>query len=229
MRSSDPLFLHEEILLLVLRDQEGTIKNGTMYTFAIGGCAVAELLLHERIRITDDRRKRVEVINPSPVGDSFLDDCLARLVKAKRPATVATWVSRFSSGKRFRHRVAKRLCELGVLRAEERKVLGIFKRAILPENNPEPERALRRRLHEAVTTDRDDTDVRTTILVAIADSANVLRAVLGKKIVKARRQRIKDLAEGNVTSEAVKDAIQAMQMTLLATTVTLITTIMTSS
>ena len=43
------LFLHEEIFLLALKDEEGTIAFGAHYNFAVGGAAMAELLLDGKI------------------------------------------------------------------------------------------------------------------------------------------------------------------------------------
>ncbi len=37
MKKDISLYLHEGIMLLALRDKEGTISSGTMYNFAIGG------------------------------------------------------------------------------------------------------------------------------------------------------------------------------------------------
>jgi hypothetical protein len=41
------LFLYEEIMLLALRDEEGTIASGTMYKYAIGAAVLSELLLNK--------------------------------------------------------------------------------------------------------------------------------------------------------------------------------------
>ena len=51
MRKSNLLYLYEEIMLLALRDREGTIFSGTMYNFAIGGAVLAELLMAKRIDV----------------------------------------------------------------------------------------------------------------------------------------------------------------------------------
>jgi len=51
------LFLHEEIMLLALRDEEGTIASGTMYQYAIGAAVLAELLLNKRIAVGEPRGK----------------------------------------------------------------------------------------------------------------------------------------------------------------------------
>ena len=131
MPTNEPLFLHEEIMLLALRDEEGTIVSGTMCPYALGGAIVAELLLHERVGVAPtDKKKRVNVIDPTPIGEPLLDECLERLSSAKRRAGLQSWVSRFASLKNLKHRVAEQLCRLGVLRADEDKVLLLFTRKI---------------------------------------------------------------------------------------------------
>ena len=41
MQYTDNLFLYEEIMLLALKDEEGTIASGTMYNYADGGAIIA--------------------------------------------------------------------------------------------------------------------------------------------------------------------------------------------
>ena len=50
MIDRDRLTLHEEILLLALRDEEGTIASGTNYSYALGGAILAELILPRAYR-----------------------------------------------------------------------------------------------------------------------------------------------------------------------------------
>ena len=46
MNGKSSLFLHEEILLLALKDEEGTIASGTWYQQAIAGAILATLYLY---------------------------------------------------------------------------------------------------------------------------------------------------------------------------------------
>jgi len=141
------LFLHEEILLLALRDEEGTIASGTMYQYAIGADLLAELLLSKRIEVEQSgKRKLVNLVSPSPLGEPLIDQCLEKVSSAKRRAVLQTWVSRFAGVKNLKHRVAQQLYRRGILRADEDKVLLIFTRKIYPEVNPEPEKELIERL-----------------------------------------------------------------------------------
>ncbi len=212
MPTRERLFLHEEIMLLALRDEEGTIVSGTMHPYALGGAIVAELLLHERIGVEpEDKKKRVNVINPAPIGEPLLDECLERINSAKRRASLQSWVSRFAYLKKIQHRVAEQLCRRGILRADEDKVLLIFTRKIYPEVNPMPERRLIARLEKAIFTDSKELDPRTIVILSLANSADLLKVVFDKKDLKTRKERIKKIVSGEITGKATREAIQAMQ------------------
>ncbi len=85
MLNSKALFLHQEVMLLALRDDKGTIDTGSMYQYAIGGAVIAELLLNERIKIERIRRKDLVTLQSSrPLEDSLLNQCLAMIASARR-------------------------------------------------------------------------------------------------------------------------------------------------
>ena len=52
------LFLYEEIMLLALRDEKGTIASGAMYQHAIGGAVLAELLMTGRLTVDESRKNK---------------------------------------------------------------------------------------------------------------------------------------------------------------------------
>lgn len=223
------LFLHEEILLLALRDEEGTIASGTMYQYAIGAALLAELLLSKRIEVEQSgKRKLVNLISQSPLGEPLIDECLEKVGNAKRRAVLQTWVSRFASVKNLKHRVARQLCRRGILRADEDKVLLIFTRKIYPEVNPGPERELIERLRHAIFTDTRDIDPHTVVLLSLADSTGLLKIVFDKKKLKGRKTRIKQIVDGEITGKAATEAIQAMQAAVMVAVImpTVMTTTM---
>jgi Golgi phosphoprotein 3 len=209
---TDPLYLHEEIMLLALRDREGTVASGTNYTFALGGALLAELLLSERAVVDAVKKKKfLRLVDPTPFGDPVLDESLRKLATAKKRAQLQTWVSRFARLKRLKHRVAEQLCRRGILRADEDKVLLLFKRRIYPEIDPAPERKIMERLRKAIFTDARDIDPRTVVLLSLAKSADVLKVNFDKKRLKARKKRIEKVVNGELTGKATKEAIEAMQ------------------
>jgi len=203
-------------MLLALRDEEGTIASGTMYQYAIGAAVLAELLLNKRIAVGEPRKKKlVDLISSQPLGEPLIDQCLEKICNAKRRASLQTWVSRFSGVKNLKHRVARQLCERGILRADEDKILLLFTRKIYPEVNPEPERKLIERLRQAIFTDSRDVDSRTVVLVSLANSTGLLKAVFDKKELKGRKARIKEISDGEITGKAAKEAIEAMQAAIM--------------
>ena len=85
-------------MLLALRNDKGTIAGGAMYTQAAGGASLAELMMRGRVAAsTSGRSTYAEVIDPGPVGDPRLDECLGRLRDARRRRRkLHTWVQRFA-------------------------------------------------------------------------------------------------------------------------------------
>jgi hypothetical protein len=210
------LFLHEEVLLLSLKDKKGTMHSGAHHQHALSAAIVAELLLRERIRIAAEGKKQfVEVSDHTPLGDDVLDECLERIVTAKRRAQIRRWVSTFAGVRRLRARVAGSLVERGVLKASHDKVLLIFTRSIYPERDPKPEREIVRRLRRAVFTPARDIDPRTAVLAAITHATGILPHVFDKKRLKDRKKRLQDLTEGSVVGEATKEVVQAMQAAVM--------------
>ena len=172
------LHLHEQLMLLALRDEKGTLESkATMYAYALGGAMLAELGLKGKIRISDDKKAFVDLVDRSPLGDGVLDECLDKVATAKRRARAATWVRRFAELKRLRHRVAQGLCRRGILRDDEGKVLLVFTRKLYPTINPVPERRLVDRLRDVVFSDSTSRDAETVIVAALANATGLLSSI----------------------------------------------------
>jgi Golgi phosphoprotein 3 len=208
------LLLHEEILLLALRDREGTFAPGTMYPYALGGAILAELFLRGRIRLVEHRQTRlVDTYKPKPVGDYLVDKCLSWILTAKQRASLDTWVARIARSKDLTPRLARQLCHRGILRMDEKKVLLLFTRKIYPEIDPRPERQLIARLREAIFADSPHLDHRTVILLALAHRSGILQVLFDRRALKSREKRIEQITNGDVLGAATQEAIQATQAT----------------
>ena len=217
---NNDLFLHEEVMLLALKDEEGTVGTGVQYHFAIGGAIIAELLLANKIKVDDSKkRKLVDLVDPSPTYDPLIDECLEKMRVAKKRSNLQNLVSKFANTKNIKHRVALQLCKKGILRADEDKVLLIFTRKIYPEVNPEPENKLIERLREAIFTDTPEVDSRTVVLISIAKSADLLKMAFDKKELKKRKKRIEQIINGDLAGKATQEAIQAMQAAVMVATI----------
>jgi hypothetical protein len=214
MSLTTPLLLHEEILLLALRNQAGTVITGYV-EHALAGALLSELLLEGRISIGDGKKQLVEVRDTSSTGEEILDECLKMIQARSRRASLQTWVSRLAGVKELRHKVARRLCKQGILRADTDKVMLLFTRKIYPELNPEPEQRIVERLRAAVFTDDDQLDPRTVVLISLANGADLLGPNLGRKEVKRRKKRIEQIINGEMMGKATREVIEACQTAVM--------------
>ena len=81
MTAQTSLYLYEEVMLLALRDEKGTIASGTMYQYAIGAAILSELLLNKRISVEEaSKKKLVNLISSTPLGDPLIDQCLKKII-----------------------------------------------------------------------------------------------------------------------------------------------------
>jgi Golgi phosphoprotein 3 len=202
-------------MLLMLRDDKGTLESQAhMYPLALGGSLLAELLLAGAITIDDDKKKRVRVAPMSVterLDDPLLQECLEIVAKSKRPYRAPVWVGRFGRIKRLRHRIAESLCRKDILEDSEDKVLFFFTRAIYPTINPEPERLIVESMRDAVLGSSQDLNADVVLLIALAQATGLMRIHFEKTELKARKIRIKEIAEGNLAGDAAAGAVLAAQ------------------
>ncbi len=219
-RRARSLHLHEEVMLLALRNDKGTVAGGVMYQQAAGGAILAELMLEGRLRSVTEGRSTYAVVQDSqPLGEPVLDECLQKVSSAKRRGKLLHWVQKFAGVKQLKHRAAAGLVDKGVLRATEDKVLLFFTRRTYPQLDPAVEQRIIERLSEAIFSDASTVDARTTVLVALAHHAGLLRANFDKKRLKARRQRIEAIIKGDAIGKATKEAIDAVHAAVMVAAV----------
>ncbi len=212
------LFLHEELTLLMLHDDKGTMLTDSMNaTHALAGAILAELMLHQSIGIHAYKRGTlVNVINDEPIGEQVADECLERIATAKKRTSLMVWIQRIAGKAKLLHRVAQGLCDLRILEDTEDKVLWIFPRRVFLEADPGPEDELINRLHQAIFTDNTTVDERTAILISIAHNANILQIPFDKKELKARKDRIDAIINDDVIGTSIRESIEAIQAAVIA-------------
>lgn len=228
MNERPELWLHEEVLLLALKDEKGT-PHSSMYAYALGGAMLADLLLTGRFILEEKPRKKplkpgkkpsylVSVDDPKPLADPILDECLHRVSTSRKARSPQDWVTRFAQLKDLKRRIAVSLCRKGILREREDRILVLFRRTAYPTLDGAPERRVVERVTEAVTGDSRELDARTAVLVALANGTGILKPVLGKDLVKQRKDRIKEIGEGDIVGDATKAAVEAAQAAIVAAT-----------
>lgn len=207
-------------MLLALRNDRGTVAGGVMYQQAAGGAILAELMLQGRVRTATEGSSVYGVVEDSkPIGDPVLDECLKKMATANRRTKLQTWVQRFASTKQLKHRVAAGLVDRGILREREDPVLLFFSRRVYPEFDPFHEQRIVERVREAIFSDDGTVDPRTTVLIALAHHAGLLKANLDRKRLKTRKKRIDSIIKGDAVGRATKQAIEAVQAAVMVAAV----------
>jgi golgi phosphoprotein 3 len=209
------LTLAEELVLL------GTNERGSTESAAwasldngIAGARLLELSLAGRLELGE--KGAIVVADERPTGDELTDEALARIAESERQRDAKHWVSKLASGK-VRKQVLARLDDRGVLVAERGRFLGVVPRTRHVEVDPGPERELRERLRGAVLGD-EAADPRTVALAGLVKACGLTKAVFGREDRKAADRRIKELAEPDAVSAAVKSVTDATTAAVIAAT-----------
>lgn len=214
-----PLPFYEEILLLALDDDEGTIGGAGCHGNAMGGAILAELTMKGAITIADDKNKKVTLGRRDPMDDPILEECRTMVAEEKKSKKAAEWVMKFSRVKDLKNRGARQLVEKGILTEETGTVLKIFKRTIYPEADGGPEKELRERMKKAIFTSSTNLEARTVVIIALAQAAGMLNKIFPKKKLKERKKRLEQLTSGQLAGKATKEAVQAVQAAIMVTAV----------
>jgi len=204
------LFLHEEILLLALRDRQGTVECNSWFSFGLAGGILAELLVCGRIEISTIKKQKVRVLSNEKTGNLLLDECLARIA-SKRPRSPQAWIEGFARIKGLKHRIALDLVSKKILRAQQDKVLLMFTRKIYPEADHKPEAEILERLRKAIFGISPIDDTRTIVLLALIYQSEILYSSFSRKDVKPRIARIESLISGETANRATKALIASVQ------------------
>ena len=211
-----PTLIAEDLLLLVLDDEKGTITTSYPQT-ALGGAVLVELALGGAVKVEE----RTSVWRAAKVttvaGRRPDDDVLAAAydVVGERPRTAQDLVDRL--GKGLRTQLADRLAERGVLERHEGRVLGLFPRTRWPAADSGHEEEVRRAL-TGVLVQGLAPDERTGSLVALLHAIGKAHQVVDRNGLPAKevRRRAKEISEGDWAAKAVRDAINASTAAIAA-------------
>lgn len=206
-----------EELHLLLTEPSGKTPwyVGTKRRFAEIAALVMDLMLAGRVRVTDDRTKRVQVLSHEPTGDPVLDGALATLARHDGKAFTRILQVRAMDPK---DAVVEALVARGIL---DRSAAGPFGGVRTPERDPMVERRLRERLAAVLagTAEPSVADATLLSLVQALDAAHVVlkeeSAGLGRSALK---KRIREIAEHAPAADAVTAAVQELAVVIMTTT-----------
>lgn len=208
MTTSSDLALHEQLLLLALHDEKGTMQT---WLFAYGAAAAILTELIDRGKVAVEEVKGhalLTVKDKTPTGQALLDDALSKIANAPKPGSVESWVASIAGTTGLHNRISEALCERGILARAEDKVLWVFSRKTYPTADAAPEKALVARLQSELTG-TDPLTPNASVLLALGHEANILAHVFDSATLKTHRDRINDALRLDALDSGQKEVVQA--------------------
>ncbi|MFJ6250065.1 MULTISPECIES: GPP34 family phosphoprotein [unclassified Streptomyces] len=205
--------LAEEIMLLSLDDESGAAKEKQSAAWAVAGAILLDLVLAGRVAVDGGR---LRVADTTPTGVPLLDERLRQIAewagRKSRVPKVTEWLTKDY------HKAVKAATDSlhgrGLVRAEQRRVLGILPVTRYPEADGSVERELRDRLR-AVVLGGAVPDTRTAGLVALLHGAKLHRVAFPDVPRKEITPRLEAIAAGQWAAEDVRRAIHDMQAAMV--------------
>ena len=192
-------------LFLLLTNDAGRQDSTQFRKQALAAAAIAELLLRERVALSERRNPDVEIVDHSPTGEPALDQALAALAEVRRP--------------RLQSVLSHRRMDLTEVIGEEFVTAGAVSRkdgwftTTWPAEDSSIESALRARL---VGSLRDSTraSLQDGIILELLRSLRIAHRILKDDLGGMKRrevdQAIKDLELDHPAAKALKQAMDSM-------------------
>jgi len=196
----------EEFLLLALSDPQGGFVREPSQRFehALAGAILMDLALLGRI---DTDLDHLLLIDATPTGDPLLDELIALIRQSPDPRSTAYWIGEIRYRiDEFQEGLVGKLIERGMLKREEKKLLGLIprKRYAVPRGPEALE--VRERLRTTVTGG-DIPDPRDVLLISLLVSCNLLDRLFNREEREKYRERIEQISPMDLIGQAVYKTI----------------------
>ena len=204
----------EEILLLLLRDEDGRFVHvpGWSLDYAIAGAVLMDLAMENRI---DTDLEHLILIDGAPTGDSLLDPILAEIALGEQ-ASIRSWLERIADGAGdIRERALARLVALGILERQDDRFLWVFRSRRYPTRDGRAEREVKLRIMGVLFSD-EIPDPRDVMIICLADACGIFREVLAKSELEQASARIEQVRKLDLIGQAMARAIYDIEVSVAA-------------
>jgi golgi phosphoprotein 3 len=205
-----PLNYAEELYLLALNEQDGTVKQVPAFAlgYALAGALLMDLALCNRI---DSDLATLKVVASEQTGDPLLDETLAALRDAPAVQPASFWLKNLAAESgRIEQRVLESLMAKGVLRQENRRVLWVFDVHRYPLTDDREVKEVRSRLRELIASE-DIPAPRDQALVCLANACRLLDDLFSKHDLERLTPRIEALSGLDLIGHEMVEAIREIE------------------
>ena len=202
----------EEILLLLLRDEDGKFYHVSRFAMdrAVAGAILMDLAMENRI---DTDLEDMILIDATPTGDSLLDPTLA-MIAAGEKRNAIYWVEQTARhSDEIREEALSRLVERGILERQEDSFLWVFRSRRYPAVDGEAEREVKLRIMEVLFSD-EIPDPHDVVLICLADVCGIFKLLLSKQELEQAAARIEQVRKLDLIGQAVAQAIHEIEISI---------------
>ncbi len=206
----------EEILLLMLDDEKGTLPPVPQLTlhFVIAGAVLMDLAVRNKL---DNDIDSFKILDRTPTGEPLLDDVLAKMSAGDSGREVKFWINEIADdGANIVDRGFQRLVERGILAESEKKFLWVMKTRCYPTIDGSVEREVKLRIMNILYSD-DIPEPRDIVIICLLDACDMFRTLLGPAELARVRDRIDQVAKLDLIGQATTKLIRDIQIALVAT------------
>jgi golgi phosphoprotein 3 len=212
MRTMTSLTLAEELLLVALDDQRGTLLPLPPFSMEVASAAAVVMDLSLLGRIDTDRQA-LTVISAAPTGNPLLDDVLEQISADPGASSTAEWLQRLATSTALRDRIIQALVDRGVLRSVEKRLLWVFKTRVYPPSSGIEEREVKSRVMTLLNND-EIPDPRDSLLVGLLAATKLLDQLLSRSERHRLAARIDQITDFEELNRSMSRAIGELQILL---------------
>ncbi len=208
------LNLAEELLLLALNDEKGTVlMAGSMgLSYGLAGALLFELVEAGLLRIEG----KDLVAAAGSTRDEILGEVLGIIRSAKRTRDLKYWVGKIGrSGGQHKKKLLDRLVDRRILQKEDHRLLLIFPTKRYPQTDPMPEYGIRERVRQALRG-MTPPDARTAALISLVQACDLTGTLFDKGERREAKKRAKEISAGQPVGSAVARVIEAAKAGVVA-------------
>ena len=206
----------EEIVLLLLRDEDGRFVNVSNWAldYATAGGVLMDLAMENRI---DTDLDSLFLIDATPVGDSLLDPTLAEIATQaetgeKRAARF--WVTNTArTAPAIREEALSRLVDSEILERQDDRVLWVFRSRRYPSIDGKAEREVKLRIMDVLFSDGIP-DPRDVVIICLADACGIFKELLSRQELATASARIDQVRKLDLIGQAMSRAILDIEMSV---------------
>jgi golgi phosphoprotein 3 len=199
--------LAEELFLLSVHEKKHSLSFSSNYEvdYALAGALFAELLLLEKISITED--SRLEINAEALTDDPLLEIVLKKIKKEKKPRKINYWIHLFGQDqKKMKDQIIENLIQKNVIAAKKKKFLWIPYKEYSQQDTTA--KFFSKEMLRLVVFAKEKSGDHAIILLSLVRACDLLDHLFTVDEIAAAKTRVNDLVKNEVLGNSVMATIQ---------------------